>query len=123
MAIRSMNQIFPAIWTASPNRTIHPFRTTSPLATNGTPSALTAPSTLGATRCRGGTGTSLRFAQKVSPKTPLDAQWSSERGGGNALGLIAVQAHTSPTGTSERHPIQVRVQIAATSSGGMGMRV
>lgn len=58
-----MDQIFPAVWTASPNSTIHPSRTTSPLATNGTPSALTAPSTFGATRCRGGTGTSSRFIQ------------------------------------------------------------
>src|SRR5687768_18061357 len=39
-AIRSMNQTFPADWTASPNMTIHPSRTTRPLATNGTPSAL-----------------------------------------------------------------------------------
>src|SRR5918995_4750373 len=123
MAIRSMNQILPAIWTASPNRTIQPSRTTRPLTTNGTPAALTAPRTTGATRCRGGTGTSFRFAQKVSPSTPLDAQWSGERGGGNARGLIAVQAPTSPTGTSDRHPIWWRLQIAATSSGGVGDRV
>src|SRR3712207_9201872 len=64
----------------------------------------------------GGTGTSSRFAQWVSPSTPRDAQWSRERGGGNALGLIAVHAHTRPTGTSDRQPIHVRVQIAAASS-------
>jgi hypothetical protein len=117
------SQSFPAICTASPERVIHPFRTTTPRTMNGTPSALTAPSTFGATRCRGGTGTSFRFAQTVSPSTPLDAQWSSERGGGNALGLITAHAHTRPTGTSDRQPIRLRVQIAATSSGGTGMRV
>jgi|tagenome__1003787_1003787.scaffolds.fasta_scaffold20813065_2 hypothetical protein len=88
----------------------------------GRPTALTAPSTFGTTRCRGGTGTSFRFAQQVSPSTAFDAQESSERGGGNALGLITVHAHTAPTGTSDHRPIRLRVQMAAASNGGTGMR-
>jgi hypothetical protein len=82
-----------------------------------------APSTFGATRWRGGIGISFRLAQYVSPSTPLDAQWSSERGGRNALGLITAHAHTRAIGMSDRRPSRLRLQIAPASSGGIGIRV
>src|SRR6185312_3760886 len=90
---------------------------------NGRPTALIAVRTVGAIRCRSGTGTSLRLAQYVSPSTAFDAQWSTDDGGGNTLGLTASHRHTTPTRIRDHHPIQAEVQIAATTAARPGMRV
>ena len=104
-AIRSRNQFFPAMWTASPNSAIQTSSAIRPHAMNGRPRALIAVRTFGATRCRAGTGTCLRLAQYVSPSTALDAQWSIDDGGGNTFGLTS-HRHTTPTGISDHQPIQ-----------------
>src|SRR5690349_14836377 len=90
--------------TASPNNMIQASRATSPQTMNGRPRALMAIRTFGATRCRVGTGTSLRLAQNVSPSTARDAQQSIYEGGGNTCGLTASHRHKTATGTRQPPP-------------------
>src|SRR5215213_1157131 len=110
------------MWMASPVATIQKSRTTRPHTTMGSPREFRASSS-GALRCARGTGTVLRALHNVSPSTALDAQWSSDRGGGKALGFTAVHRQTSTMGTSDHQPIHVRLHTAAVSAAGIGMRV
>ncbi len=121
--MRSRNHSLPAICTARPKNVIHGSNTTKPHIRNGNPAALMTLSTNGAVRCRGGNGADFRRAQKVSPITDREAQWSSVRGGGNTRGFTTVQITHKATGSSDHQPIHARLQMAATSSAGIGMRV
>jgi hypothetical protein len=47
----------------------------------------------------------------------------SDRGGGNTRGFTSVQTSTNPIATTDHQPIHERLQIAATSSKGMGIRL
>src|ERR671912_1829890 len=70
-----------------------------------------------------GIATWLRSDQIRSPKTPLDAQFLVDLGGGNSSGLTTMKIRESATRTRHHQPIQSRLQIEIASSGRTANRV
>ena len=55
--------------------------------------------------------------------TDREAQLSNVRGGANTRGFSAVHTRHIATGSTAHQPSHTRLQIAATSNAGTGMRV
>ncbi len=89
----------------------------SPQIRKGRPITETPLRILGIIRWCSGTGIFLLLSQTRSPRTPLEAQLSVERGFGNMRGLNQVQAMARAIATKDHHPHQARLQMARIRSG------